>query len=504
MAARDRSEKRPDTYGNWRKPQSSGLLGLGTIGTIGLFGALILLVLVVMLVGLFEALVLFGVLSLVFLGMVTKDRHGRSLFTRGIIRSGWWFARQRGQHLYRSGPLGRAEWGTHQLPGVAAGMRLREYQDSYERPFALLYTPATTTYTVVIGTEPDGASLVDQEQVDSWVADWGNWLANLSEEPSIRAASVTIETAPDPGSRLRREVRTNMDPNAPAFAQAVLNETVDLYPAGSSHVHAYIALTFAASSRSGGRKRNFDEMARELGSRLPGLTGDLQATGAGAASPLTAQELCEVVRTAYDPAIAPLIEEAHANGEDPELSWSDVGPSAAEASWEGYRHESAFSVSWGMTEAPRGVVQSSVLTKLLQPHGEIARKRVTLLYRPIDPARAAALVESDLNAAQFVSGAQRGGPSARQSRAYKAAKATADEEAAGAGLVNFGMVVTATVTDLERIADARAAIDNLGGASRVRLRLAYGSQDSAFAAGLPLGLVLPNHTKVPAQYREKL
>lgn len=66
------------------------------------------------------------------------------------------------------------------------------------------------------------------------------------------------------------------------------------------------------------------------------------------------------------------------------------------------------------------------------------------------------------------------------------------------------MVVTATVTDIEKVADARAAIDNLGGAARVRLRPAYASQDSAFAAGLPLGLVLPNHTKMPAEWREKL
>ncbi|GAB3186155.1 hypothetical protein GCM10027060_26560 [Nesterenkonia halophila] len=504
MAVSDKTEKRPATYGNWRRPQSAGLLGLGTIGTAGLFAALIVLVLMVMLVGLLEAIIAAVVLGLVLLGMLTKDRHGRSVIGRISIRVGWWWARQRGQHLYRSGPLGRAEWGTYQLPGLSAGMRLREYKDSYERPFALIYTPATTTYTVVIGTEPDGAALVDQEQIDAWVADWGHWLANLSDEPSIRAASVTIETAPDPGTRLRREVLANVDPQAPQFAQDVLRETVDLYPVGSSHVHAYIALTFSASSRSGSRKRQFDEMGRELASRLPGLTGDLQATGAGAASPLTAQDLCEVVRTAYDPAVAPLIEEAHANGEDPDLSWSDVGPAAAEASWEGYRHDSAFSCSWGMTEAPRGVVQANILTKLLQPQSDIARKRVTLLYRTIDPARAAALVEADLNAAQFVSGAEKGGPSARQTRAFKAAQATADEEAAGAGLVNFGMVVTATVTDIEKVADARAAIDNLGGASRVRLRPAYGTQDSAFAAGLPLGLVLPNHTKMPAEWREKL
>ena len=86
----------------------------------------------------------------------------------------------------------------------------------------------------------------------------------------------------------------------------------------------------------------------------------------------------------------------------------------------------------------------------------------------------------------------------------RAAAATASEEASGAGLVNFGLLVTATVDDLEKEADARAAIDNLAATARLRLRPVYGSQDSAFAAALPLGLVLPKHIKVPAELREKL
>ncbi len=71
-------------------------------------------------------------------------------------------------------------------------------------------------------------------------------------------------------------------------------------------------------------------------------------------------------------------------------------------------------------------------------------------------------------------------------------------------MVQFGMLVTATVMDLSKQADARAAIDNLAATARLRLRPVYGSQDSAFAAALPLGLVLPKHIKVPAELREKL
>ncbi|MDA8438495.1 MAG: hypothetical protein M0Z51_06495 [Propionibacterium sp.] len=473
------------------------MIGLGSIGTLGLVIGLLAVIFTMMVRGLGDALLVAAFLGLVLLVLLSKDRHQLSLLSRMAARVAWWSARSGGTHLYRSGPLGRALWGTYQLPGLAAPTRLSEHADSYGRRFALLYTPASATFSIVIGTEPDGAALVDQAQIDLWVADWGHWLANLADEPGVEAASVTLETAPDSGTRLRRQVAANLDPGAPAFARAMLTETVEQYPSGSSTVKAYIAVTFSALRRSP------EEMGRELGARIPGLTHTLGSTGAGAARPLCAQELCEMIRVAYDPAVAPLIDQAHAQGETPELSWPDVGPTAHEASWDGYRHDSAYSVTWSMTGAPRGVVQSGVLARLLAPHREIARKRVTLLYRPISPAKAAGLVEADLRAAEFASTAT-SKPAARDVLAVRAAAATASEEASGAGLVNFGLLVTATVLTRDREPDARAAIDNLAATARLRLRPVYGSQDSAFAAALPLGLILSKHLRVPAEMRGKL
>jgi hypothetical protein len=86
----------------------------------------------------------------------------------------------------------------------------------------------------------------------------------------------------------------------------------------------------------------------------------------------------------------------------------------------------------------------------------------------------------------------------------RSAAATAAEEARGAGLVNFGLLVTATVTDRERLELARKAVDYLAPTARLQLRPVYGSQDNAFAAALPLGLVLPSHLKVPTELREAL
>ncbi|MGL5859367.1 MAG: SCO6880 family protein [Angustibacter sp.] len=509
-AAETASTGRSPTYGNWRRPRSPGLGNLGMLGTGLLLAGLIAVILTMMLAGFIAAIVLTLVLG-VFLGlMLLRDRHHRSGVQRVTTRVGWSRARRAGSHLYRSGPLGLTPWGSCQLPGLAAASRLSQGVDSYGRAFSVLHVPATGHFTVAFVSEPDGDSLVDPEQVDSWVAHWGHWLATLGNEPGVVAAAATIETAPDSGSRLRREVGQRLDDSAPAVAQAMLREVTETYPQGSATVKAWVTITFSGSARAGGRRRNADEVARDLASRLPGLGEGLHATGAGAARPMTAQERCEIVRTAYDPPAARLIDDAHAAGQVPDLRWSDVGPTAAQAAWDSYRHDGAVSVSWSMSQAPRGEVPSSVLRRLLAPHPDIDRKRVTLLFRPVDAGLSAQIVEADKRSAEFrVNSTVR--PTARALTDRAAAEATAREEARGAGLVNFGMVLTATVdggpdgrVSGERVADARAAIDTLAGTARLLLRPVWGSQDSAFLAGLPLGLVLPRHLKVPAEIRDAL
>lgn len=495
----------PRTYGNWKKPRSAGLLGLGSIGTGILFTGGGATAFAIPVGGLWAAVFVAVAFGIFLLLLSVRDSHGQSALRRLVTRVGWMNTRRSRSHIYRSGPLGRADWGTAQLPGLAAGSRLTEWRDSYNRPFALIQvnSMSTTDYTVVIATEPDGAALVDQEQVDNWVADWGLFLATMGDEPGIEAVSVTVETAPDTGTRLRREVGGRVDPTAPEFAKRVLEDIVEQYPAGSATVRAYVAITFSSAIRTGGKKRTVDEMGHELASRLSGITQNLGSTGAGATRPLDAQELCEVIRTAYDPAAAVLIDEANAAGEPPELYWPEVGPVAHQANWDSYRHDSAVSVTWMMSGAPRGVVQSSIMARLLAPHRDIARKRITLLFRPLDAGRAAGIVEADVRKAAF-NATSADKLTARLEGELRAANYTAQEEASGAGLVNFGMLVTATVTDTARLSDAIAAIDNLAPTARLRLRPVYGSQDSAFAAALPLGLVLPKHLQVPTSINEQL
>ena len=500
------SDYRAPTYGNFRRPRSGGVLGLGQAGTIGLFAGLVTVVLGAMVGGLLVGVIMFAVVGGAGLLVVTRDTHHRSILGRIIGRAGFAAARSSGSNLYRSGPLGRSRWGTCQLPGLLASSELHEFRDGLGRPFALLVYRSTKHAVVVVQVDPDGSSLVDAWDVDNQVAHWGSWIAMIGNEPDLRAASVTVETIPDAGSRLAREIRARRVEGMPAIAAAHLDEAAATYPTGSFVGASYIALTFKMQGRS------VDEVGQSLGERLPGLTADLEHTGAGPGYPVDADALCALVRSCYDPAVATLAADARAESGSTGLRWPDVGPAAHQADWESIRHDGSASVVWMMSRAPEGTIGSSVLARLIAPQADLQRKRITLLYQPYDAGKSAAIVEADARAADMNVRVSRR-PSHRDRRDVSIAEKSAAEEAAGAGYVAFGVLITATVAmdpdadpkeQRQAVSKARTGIRNLAPAAKLRVRPCYGAQDSAFAAGLPLGLVLPDHTAMPVALREQL
>lgn len=474
----------PRTYGNWREPKAAGMGRFSLTATLSLLAAGGV-AFVVCLIDLWPwgvaALAATGVLA-ALLGI--SDRHGLTIIDRGIMRIRFFRAHRRGQTRFTTGAHVAATDGVLTLPGLLDGTRLSEHRDAYDRPFALI-THRDGTRTVVMSLTPSGSALLDQETVDQQVAHLGLWLADLGGEAGVVMSSLTVETVPDSGERLAREVGGRTAEDAPPLARRVLSEIVSDYRVGTTLVRTYATLTFDPR-RLAGRRRGDAVIAREIASRLPGLTQTLTATGAGAIHLLTAREVCRLARCAFDPASEMIFEDAASRGEEVALAWRDAGPIAAEATWDHYRHDSGVSRTWVLTAPPRGVVQSGILTPILAASRDVERKRATILYRPLDSARAASTVEHDLTRAKTrVELASR--PSARSIADLRAAQQAANEEASGAGLVDFTMLITATVTEEDALDDTAAAINALAASSRLLTRVAYGTQEAAFALALPLG-----------------
>ena len=76
------------TYGNWRRVQSVGLLGLGMAGTVLLFAG-VLVSLVAMMVNLWLAAGCVVATGLCLVPLLVRDRHNRNLLQRLAARAAW-------------------------------------------------------------------------------------------------------------------------------------------------------------------------------------------------------------------------------------------------------------------------------------------------------------------------------------------------------------------------------------------------------------------------------
>jgi hypothetical protein len=303
-------------------------------------------------------------------------------------------------------------------------------------------------------------------------------------------AAITVETTPDPGTQLAAEVASTTSAHAPQLARAVLDEVVRSYPAGAALVETRVSLTYAPPP--GRHTMSHADMCREVAARLPHLHTGLTAAGAGGVGPASPRWLAGSVRAAYDPAVA--LELARNPASAP--PWDQAGPVAAKESWGHYLHDSGVSRTWGMVEAPRGVTFAGTFSRLTDPDPQLKRKRVTLLYRPYAPADAVRLVEADKRDARW-NVTKQPRPSARAIADLEAAEQAAREEATGAGMVRFTVLVTATVDTVDELAEADRIIASRAAEARMVLRPMYGAQSATFAAGLPAGVVLPVHATIP-------
>lgn len=481
---------RARTYGGWRRRRSIGLFGLGTTATLCLLGG----VLVLLLLGAVSLTLLLYVAPPIAaaagLGLLRIDGAPVALHVAQRVR--WWHGTSRRYTRYRAGVVVEHPR-AFQLPGVLAPMRLIDAEDGAGGRYGLVWDRRAGYLTATLRVIPASTHLADRADADSWVANWGAWLASLGYVPMLRWVTVTVDTAPEPGTTLADTVAASVDPRAPEAARRILGDLVASAPGAAADVDTRVSITFNPAAAPT-PPRSLEAAIAEVGRTLHTLQSSLGICGVTVQGRASSAELAGIVRTAFDPAVRGDINHlADTHGPNRAApTWQDAGPVGAEELWDRYRHDSGVSVSWAWHDAPRQNVHADVLARLLSPGPH--PKRVSLQYRPLPAATATRVLENEVRAAEFrreYRRRTRRDETARDSADHARAQQAAAEEAQGAGVCLVNLFVTTTVVDEAELARAIADTEASAEQSKIRLRRMWRAQAAGFAATLPCGVCPP-------------
>ena len=478
------------TYGGWRRAKGIGLFGMSASSTLIVI-CTVVVVMGVMAISL-SAVMYVIVPAAIVVGASVATWDGAPLSHVVIQRLQWWWGSLRGWNSYRSGIVidhPRA-W---QLPGVLAPTKLISAEDGFGGYYGVVWNQRRGHFTVTLRCAAATTWLAECSDADQWVANWGSWLSSLSDRPQVRWVAVTVDTAPDPGSTLRKEVESRLDPDAPAFARKVMADLVHSSPATAADIATLVSITFDPYLMPN-KPKSLDDAVAEIGHQMHGLQSALQSCGVTVLGRATAPQLAGLVRTAFDPTSRGEVKRLLSSSTEQQrlLSWEGAGPVAHEESPNAYRHDSGISVAYGWMQAPRHRVRSEILARLIAPG--VYQKRVTLLYDVQAHKESADIAQRQTNVTAFkgaIRARQGREPSARDVVDQQQSQVVANEEAMGASIVNISMYASVTVTDEQDLLAACTDLESRAETASISLRRMSFSQASSFAATLPCGIYPP-------------
>ncbi|PLW00132.1 hypothetical protein BRL53_05205 [Corynebacterium ulcerans] len=444
--------------------------------------------------GPFGFLVILPVTGLVAL-IVTVQWANRSLATtmRMVIQHA--SRKSAREDYYLSGENSRVPGGCHRLPGVLARTYCVSGVDSDNQPFAAIVDRPARTATVAFDVQLTGQTPMTQQERNAKTAEWSRWLSLLSLSGDIESAVTVVAVRPGTGQLVAQEVESIVVEGVPQVAAQVLHEAGQVLSSGVPEILTHIAVTIKID----GDALTDGSFMDQLATRLPGLYRSLSWAGM-IASPMDEEALVGRIHGFYNPASEADFEVLEIAGLRHDLPWQEAGPGFAHHAADHYAHEGCTSVTWEMKDAPRSTFEDTLLTGLLAPHPRIQRKRVALVYRPIEAGKGVSRVESEHRDALVAANSSKKIRSANAELRLEHTDAARRAQARGAQLGLYSLFVTATAApdeDLERI---KHDVQQLGAGASVRLSLMNRQHDTGFVASCGVGqLPWAKETIAPAK-----
>jgi|GEM_PF-3790635 len=328
------------------------------------------------------------------------------------------------------------------LPQVSTNLAIGDYPSAGGHTFALIQAEQTAHYTVLLHCEGT---------VEQWADLFGHHsIAMGPSAPDVVALSAVWESAPASIDGRRQWL--------------IADGHHYLDPSADIAVRAHIAVTFAAVAED--TRKEAAEMGVEVGARLPALIGSLLGTGLSVA-PMHSSAVLDLACGAYN-------EITDTAG----VSWSEVGPVEEHRVRNLLCHDGFVSSSWIISPH---VLDAPIIAELIAPTAAVPRKRITVTYR-------STRLSPDIDADQL------------------------EAMLHTASLERFGAIATITeplgrTPSISPISHGPEDADQgLPLYARLGIRKGYDRHAELFAAGLGIGVLLPEHSQIddePIKHRHR-
>jgi hypothetical protein len=350
----------------------------------------------------------------------------------------------------------------------------------------MVHDPHAATLTAVVEVAHPSFVLLDPAEQERRVQAWGRVLATCCRSGRIARLQVLERTLPDSGSGLADWWRLHGTDDGSWTAKAY-RELIDRAgPASERHATTIsLALDMRAASRAirgaGGGMRG---AAAVLAQEMSTLTTALRSADLSPGRWLVPEELAFMLRTAYDPRSAALLERRPGIGRD----LATAGPVAVREAWSSMRTDTAFHAVLWISEWPRAQVFPGFLAPLLLSSG--IRRTFSLVAMPMRADQAARDLRRK-KTEHIADQAQRAKigqieDAATVAEHHDVLRQEADLDS-GHGVVRYVGLVAVSADTPDGLQAALAAIEQAAVQASCETRTLVGQQAQAFtAAALPL------------------
>ena len=405
--------------------------------------------------------------------------------------------RARGRHRFHSGApahgmlAGEPALSSRRLlrhpdphpPAAVKGVRILDvpYQD---RVVGVLAEQRRRRLTAVLACRVLAFSLLDPEAQERRLARWGLILSGAAGG-SVRRIQWLERTVPAQGDELARWLHDERDPAIPLRGTPMVESYLELIGTTTRAAHEHEILI---AVQIDARRTRVEDPQRALVEQAERVAHGLEAAEVTVLGALSARQLAQALRTAFDPfARAELAALQAADPERDGLAESGAWPLGAGEAWDHYRSDGAVHATYWIGGWPRVDVSPLFMDALLGRSSVV--RTVAVTFEPIAPERSIREAEAAITRDRADRELRhRFGQleTARQRQAEEATLRREAELAAGHGEVRLSGFVTVSGRDPDELRRASAEVLEHAARARLELHRMYGQQADAFTFTLPL------------------